>query len=55
MEARKDSFSVRHFMQVMYAEPAVKPRQRAPYHLGLWFDVLVCLLLLISAVGYFST
>ena len=55
MEARKDSFSLRRYLQGAYAAPAPTPRQRVPYHIGIWFDVLVLLLLLITAVGYFTS
>ena len=55
MDTRKDSFSLRRYLQVAYAAPAPKPYQRVPYHLGMWFDVLMFLLLLITAVGYLTS
>ena len=42
-------------LHLMYAKPTVEPPhwKRTPYHLGKWFDIVVLILFVISALGYF--
>jgi hypothetical protein len=54
MEAKKPS-RWRTFRRQYVARPTAKPRwNREPYHLGLWFDIVVVVGLAVSVIGYIT-
>ena len=56
METKNQSGTVRRILHLAYTKPekrrAVQLHQ--PFHLGMWFDVVVVALFLVSAVEYFT-
>lgn len=51
-----DAKRLRNFRELLYGEPKPKPRwQRTPFHLGLWFDVVIIVATVMLAIVFFAT